>query len=824
MGVAAHDADDDSFKTPQWRDPLARYARRLRQTLSSDLSALSGTGLPLDASKRMTLTVQSYHGPGATGTLSKAAAASIDPTPMSEADCLEDWYYTNSACPLLVLAPFGCGKSALLAFLACELAEGLERWCEEPEGELPRVPLPIRLRGWVRDQTLEAYVESGAQRDVLSAGRRDWLPADQVRLLLDAGRLLPLLDGLDELPETLKRDGITTRPRYEALSDVWRLFPDHHVLTARPGHGAEGGGYAHRGGILTLGEPTQRDARDFAFRRLGLVEDRFQHPLRLRFDADDRSTGGLIRRPLFLTAWCDRVARQPDASPATAAALMDTVLDHLLDHRLSDHHPVEHDELKASLLDQRHRLGAVLALHAERGFGVPLDEPAKAAPEKQHARALPPGTARGMYRQALKAGLLSRCDAGTYVSKIAVVEYLIGRYYAWLADQGDQGLMVLAGLFGRTVVSPAFAETWGHAFDAMWDGSAAQHTAAAELVAWLLNWSAACTDAASEAVTRSQQESSDALALRLLPPSGLPSTKDTQRLAGPLIDPAFNLWQARQANRWQLTKQWEPLPPRGQESAFDPLLRRHPRQFIEWILERLEDLQYQGIWRVLTAALGRSWTLLADADVDRLVRIARDDARNPAWCSSALSLYRVARRMEGIDRDTVRRALRNGENTQSPSVRDMMLGSSSHSAAQERIARAAAVHGNPAVPLPVRFAPGTLQRLLMPDTPALDREPAAGAEPESAAGPNRRPDLEPRQWAALRYVHRCQSEEGEAPTQQMIARRIAIGEDSAYKDCCRLENELKLIHRPYGPRKGYRLTARGMALMTRPPDGSSRPG
>ncbi len=89
----------------------------------------------------------SWRGDGRDGTevAYGSKRASIAPS-IEDLKMLEDWL-ANSTGPLLLLSPFGSGKSVLLATFACQLAEAVVGWCDNPGDEsLPPVPLPVRLR------------------------------------------------------------------------------------------------------------------------------------------------------------------------------------------------------------------------------------------------------------------------------------------------------------------------------------------------------------------------------------------------------------------------------------------------------------------------------------------------------------------------------------------------------------------------------------------------------------------------------------------------------------------------------------------------------
>lgn len=98
---------------------------------------------------------------------------------------------------LVVIGPGGQGKSSLCLHLARELLE------RRPDG---RLPVLVGLSGWQPDTTdLDRWLADTLTTDVApaldadSGDGRSWA----VRLIAE-GRFVPLLDGLDELPEELR--------------------------------------------------------------------------------------------------------------------------------------------------------------------------------------------------------------------------------------------------------------------------------------------------------------------------------------------------------------------------------------------------------------------------------------------------------------------------------------------------------------------------------------------------------------------------------------------------------------------------------------------
>jgi predicted NACHT family NTPase len=115
---------------------------------------------------------------------------------------------------LVVLGPAGAGKTVLALLLTLKLLE--RRQPKEP------VPLLLGLSRW--DPAVEHLRAWLARR--LGEDYRPALGSDAPQRLLAAGRVLPLLDGLDELPEPV---------RSVAIAELDRAHGDQPlVVTCRP--------------------------------------------------------------------------------------------------------------------------------------------------------------------------------------------------------------------------------------------------------------------------------------------------------------------------------------------------------------------------------------------------------------------------------------------------------------------------------------------------------------------------------------------------------------------------------------------------------------
>ena len=492
------------FRSKKWISALRNYAQRLSAWLSADLRRLSGTGLDLRNADRLTLMVQetdlqaerkaSWRGDGRDET--EAAYTSergnIAP-PVEDLKMLEDWL-ANGSEPLLLLAPFGSGKSALLATFACQLAEAVVRWCDNPgERPLPPVPMPVRLRAWEwhAREKFRDFVR-GRSQDILDPNGSVVLTGYHVDMLASAGKLLPLYDGFDELADVQDARSV-------ALEGM-RLITARFVLSARPGHGSEAKFQSNQ--IYSLRELTVADAESFICQRLDIPAGQDQHHVLVAYRRAQPHIYELFRRPLFLNAWCTAYPNDP---PDTLGKLMNVVLKKVFDERVfqneSDLPVGSANELVLSC----HVLGAVLAAYAEQGFGQVcslMQREIRDALDGAGCFANPAEIAK-WHALAVRAGLLIPAGDGHYTFKIPVVEYLIGSYFAWLVrssnDESDNAedrrrRQRFVRKFRQGFWWFEFDDIWLYAFDELWHGSPVQVDMAHDVVVWLLDYSRRCMD------------------------------------------------------------------------------------------------------------------------------------------------------------------------------------------------------------------------------------------------------------------------------------------------------------------------------------------
>jgi hypothetical protein len=131
--------------------------------------------------------------------------------------------YRDDPRPLIVLGGQGAGKTALSILLLLEL---LSHGQGRDDG---RIPVLVRLSPWDPDLDVEAWLVRAVyeQYDIYRQLRdTSRYGSDVVARLLADGRLLPILDGLDELPPQAARK-VVTQVR------AARMFTAPFVLTSR---------------------------------------------------------------------------------------------------------------------------------------------------------------------------------------------------------------------------------------------------------------------------------------------------------------------------------------------------------------------------------------------------------------------------------------------------------------------------------------------------------------------------------------------------------------------------------------------------------------
>ncbi|MEU5870659.1 NACHT domain-containing protein [Glycomyces sp. NPDC047369] len=120
-------------------------------------------------------------------------------------DIAERWRRIPSG-RLVILGPPGSGKTSLAVLLVCRLLAG------QPTGG--PVPVLLDLAGWnARADRLDTWIARTVAAEYLKGHGR--AGPDRVAELMEEGRLLPVLDGFDELPATIRVQA------FAALNDVF---------------------------------------------------------------------------------------------------------------------------------------------------------------------------------------------------------------------------------------------------------------------------------------------------------------------------------------------------------------------------------------------------------------------------------------------------------------------------------------------------------------------------------------------------------------------------------------------------------------------------
>jgi hypothetical protein len=297
---------------------------------------------------------------------------------------------------LYVSGPAGCGKSTFcrwVAWLTCagELpptpVTSPEGYAEQfPEDFRGRLPVLVPLREFHESLAVRAGCAAFSTHELEQAllgwigGKRPHgLTADDFAAHLQRGRLLLILDGVDEVPLKRPLVGGQTAPVHSALvaglasaCEDWNRRGHRVLLTSRP-YGlseAEVGRLDLRPApVLPLNDELQKLLVDCWFRCLeedatkaaAQAEDLRGH-VAAREDLDD-----LIGNPMLLTAICV-VYHEGKRLPQDRHDLYDRIVDHVLCNRF------RHDEAMRKLI--RYRLGFIAhGMHTADGAGRKREVP-----------------------------------------------------------------------------------------------------------------------------------------------------------------------------------------------------------------------------------------------------------------------------------------------------------------------------------------------------------------------------------------------------------------------------------------------------------------
>ena len=124
---------------------------------------------------------------------------------------------------LVVLGPAGSGKSVLVRRFA------LSWLTRESDDEPRRVPVVLSLNTWNPAHDLRTWIVTRLVSEHPALGRRVLSGGTIAKELLDGGHLLPVLDGFDEIAESLRAGA-------DALRELNKAFNERApvVLTSRP--------------------------------------------------------------------------------------------------------------------------------------------------------------------------------------------------------------------------------------------------------------------------------------------------------------------------------------------------------------------------------------------------------------------------------------------------------------------------------------------------------------------------------------------------------------------------------------------------------------
>ena len=271
------------------------------------------------------------------------------------------------AASLYVPAPAGAGKSTFCRWAALQSIPGAElshpvpppaEFAESEAGTLrARLPLLVPLREFWRSMDC-GHGEREWKRPDLEQALSAWVdrsppPGLAGALLeahLEAGSAFVLLDGLDEVPVSERRDGVTVYPRALLLSGLadalpaWQKAGNRVLLTSRP-YGLDEAGL-HRLGLPSAPlEPLPKALQDLFitrwFHTLGKPEK--TPDLIATIGARD-DVAPLVENPMLLSALCvlyDNGGRLPDDRYDLYKSIVAGVLHNRYPGDASERDPVE---------------------------------------------------------------------------------------------------------------------------------------------------------------------------------------------------------------------------------------------------------------------------------------------------------------------------------------------------------------------------------------------------------------------------------------------------------------------------------------------------
>ncbi|MBI5764510.1 MAG: NACHT domain-containing protein [Planctomycetes bacterium] len=508
MGTPSLDGREvETLRSPELRQAIVEYARQLKRVLGGDLHFLSKSGLTLKREDRVPLRVQKCNpllerGQHWTdqGSQNRDEMKSIqaDSGPViRDTRFLEAWLQGDCRA-LLIVAPFGSGKSVLLAEFACRLADQLDNEKEWREGMvIPYVPWPIRLREWPNSETALSFQEFVLEEAPKLLHLGSSLSLEARRLLLRTRRLLFLFDGFDELVAR-PTSGITNTKDCMAsdlVAGIRSLGCERFVITSRPDHGAERHFQFEKDQIHTIRELEQTEIEAFVCKngcrlskaRLGGSSGPVHGEAVV--EAYRKATPhiqNMLIRPLFLMAWYARATENPEVFPETITELMTVVYEAMFRQRGMD---LDHQQL----LDARHVFGALLMPFAEKGFRMPVIEEALIKELRVNWLFQQEGEAKRWLGRAVTAGFITEVNGVYYAMKVPATEFLVGYYLAWLCrgersdSRTSDAHRQFFGTFRKWFWWRNYDDIWLYAFDCLWRDTASSEEVALEAAEWLSN-------------------------------------------------------------------------------------------------------------------------------------------------------------------------------------------------------------------------------------------------------------------------------------------------------------------------------------------------
>ena len=326
---------------------------------------------------------------------------------------------------LYVSAPAGAGKSTFCRWAVLQSIAGTDLTHPVPAPEDFAEPVPANLRS--RLPLLVPLREFWRSMDC-GRGERTWRRADLEKALadwvdrspprgltgallrahLDAGGAFLLFDGLDEVPVSDTRDGVTVYPRDLLLSGLadalpdWRKAGNRVLLTSRP-YGLDEAGL-HRLGLPSAPlEPLPQPLQDlFVARWFHTLDKAEQTPGLIETIRGRDDLAPLVENPMLLTALCvlyDSGGRLPEDRYELYKSIVGNVLHNRYPGDARERDPVER------------RLEAIaLGMHTGECAGAPRLTPAAEISWVETERLLRP-LRRAEPRLRKRSGGSRRCGA-----------------------------------------------------------------------------------------------------------------------------------------------------------------------------------------------------------------------------------------------------------------------------------------------------------------------------------------------------------------------------------------------------------------------------